>query len=307
MTQLNQFSIPTNEPAPTQADNGEVHIGGDGKARVSVGSGVEVRSSQGGNGASGIFASARSASGQPVGASSLQLTDTIDIGGQRLTVKVAERMGLIQRNANTGLFEDGGLAGELASQPQDQSADDQQYDDWSNPKPEPFIPETENFVAMIPQTAQASLTNDIAITGTVSQHTIEEAASRLGVEPEQAQEYLSAAVQAYSQQASAVLAEYGVSDGRAFAEWAMKARPGDWKEAVQRHQTGRTTVGYRPLAREYLAHLHDVDPQSVAEGVVGPGVSARLVGKTVYVRLPGVQGEMPFKAAVKAGFVGRGR
>lgn len=168
-----QFHIPGDPPPLPKSDNAEVRVAGS-NTRVSVGNGVyvEVRSTDLGNGAKGVMATAQRAhSRTPAAPSTLTPNDTIEIGGQRMWIRVAESMGFLQRNANTGLYEEAANASSPEVQELQHQADEAeaQHDDWDNPKPEPFHTEGERFVSMLPQAVQSLAINDLAESGQITE------------------------------------------------------------------------------------------------------------------------------------------
>lgn len=309
MIDRSQFQIPSDAPPPAvSTDHMEFHKDANG-IRMTVGGGVEVRSSDISNGATGVLATAQRAhSRTPAAPSALTPEDTVEIGGQRMTLKTAQMMGLMHRNATTGLYEETTSASSPELHQLQQQADEAeaQHDDHNNPRQELFFEEGERFLSHIPQSVQAASLNDLADTGQITEGTVKQIAADLGVEPHQAAQYIGGAVEMFSRQANGVLAGYGITDGEDFAEWAMNARPSEWRETIKRHQIERTTIGYHELAKGYLEHLHNTDPQAILTADFGPGVTTRKAGREVLLNIPGL-GEVSFRSALRAGFVGRGR
>ncbi len=59
-----------------------------------------------------------------------------------------------------------------------------------------------------------------------------------------------------------------------------------------------------PLAKAFLLHLHDSEPERLLSADFGRGVRAYRNGRDIVLRVPGM-GDIAFKAAVHAGLIGR--
>jgi hypothetical protein len=284
----------------------EVRVGRHGAQTVSDdsasgGSGHQVHPERVPNGATGLLATARTSWGSVAQPSNLKPTDRLTYQGMEIEVAVAEKLGLVTRNPNTGLYQETG-----AQAPTDAPPAEPRFDggDEGQDSRELFAnPKAEDFVGMLPMEGQTAIATDLIENGQVTEGSIHKLAQALGVEPEAAQRYAAVAVEQFASQASEKLAQFGIDDGEGFARWAMSARAAEWKEAVRRHYIERTTEGYRGLALDYLNHLHSTDPALIAGSNFGPGVTARLVGKTVMIRSPHL-GELSFPAALRAGLIG---
>lgn len=317
MTDFSAFAIPspsdkTNPNGPVAPNSASVErtgsvsvqFGPDGERTITDGTGYgdtgyTSRPGEIANGETGILATARSATfGSIAAASALKPNDRVTVQGIEMTVRDAERLGMLKPSQAGGY--------EATNNPTPTQEPSLRDDYADRAHPELFSEQEEAFVSSLPQNSLAAVVASIMATGAVSEKAIGSLVTETGVDPAQASRMIGQALAPFTAQASRRLAAYGITDGEDFAAWAQSCKPNDWKAAMQRHHIERSTAGYDGLAKGYLAHVHDHDLASILEADFGKGVTVRKSGSTAVLNIPGV-GEVGFKAALSMGLVGPGR
>jgi len=146
---------------------------------------------------------------------------------------------------------------------------------------------------------QMTAIQEIISTGEVGQNTLATLASQMAIEPEQLQQQFAPVMQAFEQQARAVMSEGGL-DSNDVVAWAQQHKPDMLQRAMHKQATMRSTSGYATLRQEYLESMADHSPSVALNADLGPGFSQRQDSKgRVIVRLPNGS-EVEWRHAIKA-------
>lgn len=283
--------------ATVNAQPGAVTINADGTATTHRPQSVSAADFT--TGASGILAKARTAQGSP-SMGGIKPTDIITVDGFELTVEMAEQHGMVTRDANGRYVEVGGgvKAAQDRAEPQEEApVDDAQA--FADPKAEAALGDLANSVA--PSHHIAAI-QDVIQTGTISELTINRAASEAGREPSAIAGEASKVMESFKAQAVTAVQSWGSDDPMEFFTWAQQEKPREFREAMQAHGMERSTKGYQPLYQEFVAGIAERDPEFVLASEFGGGITARKDGKAVILNIPG-RGEMTLRQALRVGAV----
>ena len=252
-------------------------------------------------GATGILATARTPLGSPP-VNGIQPTDIITVNGMELTVAIAEHMGILQRDVSGRYAEatggvDRAREGADAENRGTETVDTAEA--FSDPKAEQALSEVCSGVSA---GLQVSALQEIIASGQATPQTINRAASEAGVEPSEMDARVSGVMKHFETQAMQAVKGYGSEDPAAFFEWAREHQHRGLKTAMQAHGMERSTRGYEPMYREYVASMAEHDPASVPNAKFGGGITAQDVGDKVLLNIPG-KGQMTYRTALKAGLI----
>ncbi len=227
------------------------------------------------------------------GSARIDKSSTVDIGGMRVSLPVAETLGAITRNAN-GIYEDvGGASAPGLGQQLEQEAQAQQQE--AAYVPELFDPATEAQwaaeIAPLPQFSfdSAAALAAVAVTDADSYDTWDSLSIRLakdaGIEPDQAAELVEMGYRNYEGQTAKAIATVGVdsADKKNFYSWLQETKPAELTKATQQLIGIRQTSQFKALAVQYLTEKHTAQlPEWRARGFTNSTVDrktgALLVG-----------------------------
>jgi hypothetical protein len=146
---------------------------------------------------------------------------------------------------------------------------------------------------------QMTAIQEIINNGEVGANTLAALASQMAVEPEQLQQQFAPVMQAFEQQARAVMSADGVNADDVIA-FGQTHRPDMLQRAMHKQATMRSTSGYAVLRQEYLETMADHSPSVALNADLGPGFSQRQDSKgRIIVRLPN-GAEVEWGHAIKA-------
>jgi hypothetical protein len=200
-------------------------------------------------GAIGILATARTPWGSIAG--TLTPDTLVDTGGGVMaSLAVAERLGLVRRDASGNYSEATQGATEEQAQEEPEDAPEAQQ--------EAFKPEDEAALVKLAEGVAPEVLGGLAIPAALSiaetgalNITAEDVQSRTGLDAERATEFLEKTTQLFQDQADDVARKAQV-DPEALWPWARQHRPDQLRNAVAGHVSARTLSGYRALAQDYL-------------------------------------------------------
>jgi hypothetical protein len=266
------------------------------------------------NGESGILATARR-DGTPRSADELRPTDRVTIKGIETNVGNAIRLGLLAKDASTGIIENASpeqlkeATGEAEAVRAAEAAAKAQVDAQAAAEAAKLAhPEAEQaaqtLASKVTEGTQVRALMELAETGEVSERAIQRASSEAGVYPHEMAATISKALDGFTQQAQEFLAARGV-DPRAFYQWAKVDHPSDFKAAMIGHVTHRNTAAWATLADRYMTNLDHIDPQVILSATLQDGIKANFDPGTrnVILDIPG-HGQMSWGAAIRAGLIG---
>ncbi len=151
-------------------------------------------------------------------------------------------------------------------------------------------------------TTQLAAIEDLIGQGEIGEHNLSQIAAQMGVEPEAVNEKVQPIIEAFTQQANSLVADYGVDPDSVWA-WAHANCSEPLNKAMHRHGTMRQTTGYHGVVKAYIAALDETAPDAILNADFGPGVSARKDHNGKIIIRAGSHGEMPWKSAVRAGLI----
>lgn len=258
-----------------------------------------------------LLSTAWSKTGSPVVGRALCASDTVEFQGQRGTLAVFERMGLVARDAAGNYFATTeGNSG--ASMPEGRKAATQLADGGTAEGAEMTgfraddateATMTELVETVAPSTQMAIISAYIA-DGEISSNIISRAASQAGVSPEEMTAKLDAAMVGMEHAVAERLAPLGVHDAELFGEWLWGTtdRQGRAHEAIFALMTGNSTTGIDQLAGEFAESLDQFDQEAVTYALDEAGIAHRKDGGRVIIILPdGTQ--LSYGVAVKQGLI----
>ncbi|MBR2575006.1 MAG: hypothetical protein IKE14_11830 [Loktanella sp.] len=267
-----------------------------------------------------LMSTACSPTGSPIVSRSIQPTDTIEIGGMRTTVAVAEREGFIRRqtvdNGAYGIsstyvatdlgqqmgpqkaqpkggipLSDGGTAEEAAAS--GFKADD---------NTEALLADLNSKVD--PSTMFAAL-NSVLRDGEVDTKVISRMAQQTGMDPAVLLDQVTTAQSGMYSAVTAKLATLGVHDEDVFSDFINSDSENQHRvtEAIRSLMTSNSTKGFEDLAADFTASLYRFDPDAVTDALDVSGVTyTKGYAGSLLVALPGV-GQLTYEQAVKGGFL----
>lgn len=251
-----------------------------------------------------IVGSAVSQFGSPVAPSQIGPDTLVRVGGMQTSAAVAEQLGYLVRNPNTGMYTAptaAPVAAQQAPQQQAPQATQQQA------QAAPMDKQTQALVDNLNRDLSSSTTTramlDVVGGGEVSHSTLTNIASELGMEPGQAAELMERVHGGYASQAAAVISKATGMDPSAVYDWAMANAPSEMRQAMQAHVQGGDTSVYVALANRYAQSLADTDPDAVLNAEFGSGITAqRHPNGTILLNIPRY-GQMTYKQAVKMNLI----
>lgn len=285
---------------PAHSSSGRMSIGPDGTTtdhQTASYNAIQDRP----DGSTGVVASGHTQGGFSTrSASQLQPDDMVILpNGVATLVSVAEQLGFIEKDQH-GVWRD------VASSP-----------DWNEREKPPEAREEKNEALDSPD-ADRTLTAvcekldtgtqvrgmlQLIETGEMKPHTLNEAATAMGMSAREFQGQLAGVLDAFDRQARQAVGRAGVEDADEFFSWADTHHKGAFVEARRRHGMGRTTAGYAGLVKSFMATRGRGNQDGVIASVRAAGASARRTSDgDVLVRLPNGM-ETTYEAAVRAGFL----
>jgi hypothetical protein len=146
---------------------------------------------------------------------------------------------------------------------------------------------------------QMAAIQQIVENGEIDTSTLGALASQLRVEPGQLEARISPIMQAFEQQARAVMSEGGF-DSNDVVAFAQRNHPDKLQQAMSRQATMRQTGGYAELRSMYIEGLAEHNPHAALAADLGNGITQYQDAKgRVMVRIPGMS-EMLWKTAIKS-------
>lgn len=249
--------------------------------------------------------------GSPVEPSRLTSNSTIDVGGIRTTLKVAERMGIVTRGPD-GRYHEVGRSPAPVAEPKASDEGTARPAEKQQSMPaqtsgEALAAEPEAMLQGIRSKATPTAVND-AIGNVMTAATrgtevdLSELADHLGMSNEQAAKTHAMLRDAFQEQADTAAKSAGVTDLEAFWRWCRTAQTGKLRVAVLQQIDKRSSAAYRALAQEYVRTAPGaLDPDSFLDGDHGPGVEVFKREGKVMVRARGQT--MELRAAIRSGLV----
>lgn len=234
----------------------------------------------------GILSSAKTPAGSPALSGTLTPKHRVTLpDGIETTLQVAERMGYVERGP------DGQYREATPKQEAQPEATDQ---------PQPFADQAERLldqsVREIPPHMQDGLVHHV-LTNKLDEKIIHDTAAASNMSTDELRGRLTALHTAFTAQATAAAAEAGISDFKAWSEWARKSHPAELREAMQAHILGRTTKKYDALFSRYF---RETLPSVEALAKAGYKITRAANGREL-VEVEGVQ--MDIKTAAREGLL----
>lgn len=285
--------IPTNgvaqgeaPPARITTDSGVTYTGGTtGETRQERGARANVADMKADR--PGILSTAKTPAGSPALSGALTPKHRITLpDGTETTLAVAEHLGYVECGPD-------GQYREATPKQEAQPEAPDQPQPFVDQKAERLLDETVRAVA--PHT-QDEIVHRV-LTDKLDERTIHDTAAASGMSTEELRGRLTALNTAFTAQASAAAAEAGISDFKAWSDWARKNHPAELREAMQAHVYGRTTKAYGKLFDRYF---RSTTPSTKALEAAGYKVSRDARGREL-VEVDGVQ--MLLEAAAREGLI----
>ncbi|MGC5778331.1 hypothetical protein [Methylobacterium sp. NFXW15] len=293
--------IPEGPPKVTYNDQpGALSLNPDGTTAINKPRGLNTADALP-TGASGILASARTPWGSPC-INGITAKDVITINGMEVSVGTAEMMGMVHKDVSGRYVETAGgveqaTAGADAENQRQER--EEQLEGLADPKVEADL---DDLCSAVSPSLQVAAVEEIISAGAVDTTTLNRAASEAGIEPSEMQQRLDGVLKGFEAQALKAVVGFGSDDPQGFIEWAQQHRPNDLRAAGRTQVMERSTKGYEPMVREYIASMAEHDPESVMKAEFGGGITASKVRGQVLLNIPG-RGQMTYRTALKAGLI----
>jgi len=246
------------------------------------------------NGADGILGTARGSGGSWRAASDIKPSDTVQYGGMEISVAVAERMGLLQRDAS-GRYQESAHASDVIPE--------------SGTELDPMVSAqalaggAEDVLGTICQGATPGVQMrglmELTDTGSLSTNTLNAAATEMGIHPNELRGRVEQVLQGFHTQAARSVERLGCEDAEHFFAWAHANKGQAMQDAMRKHGTERSTAAYGPLYQAYVEDMANHSPDAILSAEFGDGVKAYQRDGRILVNVPGF-GELPFQSAVRA-------
>lgn len=230
--------------------------------------------------------------------------DTIEIGGQRMTLTLAAQLGFINRSSNGG-FSSSGEAGS------DRTGDLNGAPDGDTSEAETFraSDDTEAAISALCQItmpgAQAAALNSVIETGEVDHRAMQRLAQQSGLDPQQMGQKVQEVYDGFHAAITGRMEGLGVHDLELFDEFIQNDNRTrrEMQDAVRNLMMNNDPSGLDRLAASYTESLDQIDPEAVAEALDAAGLSyTQVKGKPIMLDCPGV-GKVPYRDAVKLGLI----
>jgi len=251
-----------------------------------------------------VIGSAVTPFGSPVAPSQIGPDTLVRVGGMQTSAAVAEQLGYLVRNPNTGMY-----TAPTAAPAAPQQAAQQQAPQTTQQQAQvvPMDKQTQALVDNLNRDLSSSSSTralrEVVQTGEVSHNTLVNIASELGMEPGQAAELMERVHSGYTAQAAAVISKATGMDPSAVHDWAMANAPREMQQAMQAHVQMGDTSAYVALANRYAQSLADTDPDAVLNAEFGSGITAqRHPDGNILLNIPRY-GQMTYKQAVKMNLI----
>jgi len=283
----------------------------DGSAQVSHNDVARFNMSDIPNGEEGLLATANRG-GTPKSASQLRPDDMIRVGGMEVSVRVAERLGLIDRNESGRLVNASPerikeATGEAEAERQRATQEQQKAAQVQQAVENRFPDEAaEASFAAIQSATQGTVTralSRVAATGQLDSGLLGTLASEAHIEPSVMGQYLSKAMEGFTAQAKAFTQDQGLPSHLfdKFGEWAQANHPSESSKAIMDHIQQRSPKAYGKLVDSYIENLADIAPEEVIGRVTLANGTKPYRGANGKVMLRFGDTEMEWKAAIRAG------
>ncbi|EIZ83633.1 hypothetical protein WYO_3644 [Methylobacterium sp. GXF4] len=293
--------IPKGPAKTTYNDQpGVITVNADGSTSVQRPRGMNT-ANFGAEAGQGVLSTARTRMGSPP-INGITPNDIVTVQGIEVSVATAEQMGILMRDVSGRYVEVSGGTDRAQSAADAENRGTGMEDTaeaFSDPQAEQALTEVCSGVSA---GLQVAALQEIIESGRADTQTINRAASEAGIEPFEMGARLSAVMQHFEDQAMKAVTGYGSEDPAGFFEWAEEHQPRGLKAAKQSHGMERTTKGYEPMYREYVASMAEHDPQAVLNAEFGSGITAKQVQGQVVLNIPG-KGQMTYRGALKAGLI----
>lgn len=261
-----------------------------------------------------ILSTAKTPTGAPVLGREVQLSDTIMVHGQRMTVAIAKSLGFLKAGANGGFkaTDEGKAGAQKAEGPKGQTvlasggtAEEAAQNTFRG------TDEAEELLSGVVNTVPAGLlatavdefmSND----GSLSPHLLQRVADTARMRTNEAMEVIADIQGGMVEGLGRHLAPLGVYDLEAFSAYLHSSR-----DTVERMRASgkdlmmyNSTKGFEDLARDFAASADMVDPVSVDEALREAGIPFTRTpqGVSLDLRKQGL-GQIPFRHAVKEGII----
>jgi hypothetical protein len=284
-------------PTTIVGQPGAVSVNGDGT--VTTRGPQQFNTSEFTRGGTGILSTARTKTGSPC-MGDVQATDIVEVRGTTCRVDIAEQLGFLKRDASGRYVEaEGGADATQTEKKQDDEAPADSGEALSDTKAET---ELTTLCSSVFAGTQINALQQIINRGAADAATITHAASEARMEPSQMNAHVQNVMDAFRAQAVTTVQGHGGADAETFFDWARENKPREMKAAMQAHGMERSTKGYEPIFREYVASIADDDPEAVLSAKFGGGIKAQRIGKDVVLTIPG-RGQMTYRTALKEGLI----
>lgn len=260
---------------------------------------------------SNVLSTLRSPTGSPVVGRDPAPSDIVVADGVSMTVASAERLGLLQRNRTTGLYDNGATPQDISKNHMEQlQAEAAAAEAEAVGKLEGFENRADDIaldqaLASTSFQSQIHALTDVIHLGGLRPQTSAMLAAELGVSTEeQVIEKVENIKAAFGAQASKALQDCGIDNITDFREWAEDSRRAtQFKQAQTMQVQERSTQGYRDMAQAYLMELPSRDPASILEAKFEGGLRAvKSPDGQIGIVFPSGQ-SVSFSSAVKAGLI----
>jgi hypothetical protein len=243
------------------------------------------------------WASARTASGSPLTPEAV--TDTAILrfpNGVELTPPQARLMGwLPPLNAPSGAA----AAAAAKETPTEEESENPEL--RHDALPQEAEQTFEAITSGVSPTTLSRAMHEVANTNELSERTLSNVASEMGVEPQHVQGQMATVRAAMETQAMDAVAARGV-DPTNFMSWVYATHPEEMQKAIAHHITRRQTSGYEALVDRYSQQLDKIDPEAIMNSNLAQFCSRDPRTGQIVVRTP--EGTtMTWAAAVRAGVV----
>ncbi|MFC6788269.1 hypothetical protein ACFQE0_00650 [Methylobacterium komagatae] len=294
--------IPEGPPKVTYNDQpGALSVNADGSTSFNTPRSYNTANAAPSGPATGILATAKTAMGSPC-LGPITAKDIVTVQGMEVSVATAEAMGMVHKDVmgryveTTGGVEQAKAGADAENQRQER---EEQLEGLADPKVEADLGD---LCSAVSPSLQVAAVEEIISAGAVDTTTLNRAASEAGIEPGEMQQRLDGVLKGFEAQALKAVVGYGSDDPQGFIEWAQQHRPNDLRAAGRTQVMERSTKGYEPMVREYIASMAEHDPESVMKAQSSTGVTVTKVKGQVLVNIPGKM-PMTYRTALREGLI----
>lgn len=252
---------------------------------------------------SSVFSKVQSSSGTIEDAKLDTIVSGPSIPGDGVRLRDALAAGFVHKNEDGSYSAGPGTFGE---KPDDKKADDDKADKGDTGDGEAMSSEIEGTLNTLIEGSssddQLAAVHQVAEGGEVSPELIASVAQEMGIKPEDLQGQVGSVIDGFETQARDAMTKATGIDSQRILEWVWEHKMPELNKAMIEQGTQRSTAGYAALAREYLADLDTIDPDSILSANFSDDITARRDERgNVVITVNGQ--EHPWKSAVRAGLL----